>query len=215
MPRFTAANARENAAKAHAARRQRLASGKLAGETLPQTPQLAPLEPADERGDAYALRRLSRVRTQLDLIDQRINDIASKPSPDGQTLSWLCAAQERLSEQERVLAGRPLPGSIRPRAPREGRQRAGAVRPLWGIAPVVASPPVVQATPASAASPPPAPNLEAPIPLLAATPSPHPVPTVGPVPAQQQPVPIEVALRHRPAPQPTLASPAPPSQKPG
>jgi hypothetical protein len=29
-------------------------------------------------------------------------------------LNWLCAAQERLAEQERILAGRPLPGSRKP-----------------------------------------------------------------------------------------------------
>jgi len=44
--RFTAANAREMAAKAHAARCLRLAGGKLAGETFPQTPQVGPQEPA-------------------------------------------------------------------------------------------------------------------------------------------------------------------------
>lgn len=56
----------------------------------------------------------SRVRTQiygvLDLIDAE----AAKRSCDGQRLDRLAAALERLAEIERVLDGRPLPGSRRP-----------------------------------------------------------------------------------------------------
>jgi hypothetical protein len=33
---------------------------------------------------------------------------------DAQQLNWLATAQARLSEQERILSGRPLPGSRRP-----------------------------------------------------------------------------------------------------
>lgn len=111
MARFTAANARENAAKAHASRQQRLARGKLAGESSPQPPQAGP----DEAAASYLSRRLFRVRAQLDLVDKAFETEASKATPDGQRLNWLAQAQERLSEQERILAGRPLPGSRRPK----------------------------------------------------------------------------------------------------
>src|ERR1035441_6850830 len=110
MARFTAANARENAAKAHASRRLRLVSGKLAGETFPQPPQAGPHEAASD----YVSRRLASVRVQLDLVDKRITEQANAKTVDGQVLNWLCAAQERLAGQERILAGRPLPGSRRP-----------------------------------------------------------------------------------------------------
>lgn len=106
MARFTAANARENAAKSHATRRQRLASGNLAGETFPQTPQVGP----HELLDSYLSRRLSRVREQLDRLDAML--LTEK---DAQKIDRLASAQLRLSEQERILAGRPLPGSRRPK----------------------------------------------------------------------------------------------------
>lgn len=68
---------------------------------------------ADER---YRITRLNRVRAQLDLIDKRIAEQANKGVIDGQTLNWLATAQARLSEQERILTGRALPGSLRPSA---------------------------------------------------------------------------------------------------
>ena len=110
MARFNSANAREMAAKSHAARLQRLASGTQAAETFPQTPQGGPHDAAG----AYVSRRLARVRAQLDLVDKAFETEATKANPDGQRLNWFAQAQERLSEQERLLSGRPLPGSRRP-----------------------------------------------------------------------------------------------------
>ena len=118
--RFTAANARELAAKAHAARRQRLASGIPATETSPLTPQVGPHEAAND----YVSRRLARVRVQLDLVDRRIAEQANRATVDGQLLNWLCAAQERLAEQERILSGHPLPGSRKPSPERVQHQAA-------------------------------------------------------------------------------------------
>ena len=88
-----------------AARRQRFASGEPAAETFPQTPQTGPLEPPD----AYVARRLARVRVQLDRLDTML--LAEN---DAQKLDRLASAQLRVSEQERILAGRPLPGSFKP-----------------------------------------------------------------------------------------------------
>ena len=122
MARFTAANAKEMAAKAHASRRQRLASGNPAAEAFPLMPEGGPHEAAND----YASRRLARVRVQLDLVDKRITEQANAKTLDGQSLNWLCSAQERLAEQERILAGRPLPGSRRPAQDRAPRPDAGA-----------------------------------------------------------------------------------------
>jgi hypothetical protein len=106
MARITAANAPEMAAKSHAARKQRLVRGDPVVEAFSQTPKAGPHEAAT----AYVNARLSRVRVQLDLVDKRITEQAKAKTIDGQVLNWLCAAQERLAEQERILAGRPAPG---------------------------------------------------------------------------------------------------------
>jgi hypothetical protein len=193
MARFTTVNAREMAAKAHAARLQRLASGTPAAATFPQTPQVGPHEAAG----AYAVRRLSRVRVQLDLVDKRIEELAKEAAVDGQLLNWLCAAQERLAEQERVLDNRPLPGSRRPSKDDARPRQPGA----W-----LSEPEPMPATQKD--GPPDSLPVEPPTPAPTATPTPRSAPSVGPVP-------IEVALRHRPAPLPTPASPAPTCQKPG
>jgi hypothetical protein len=63
---------------------------------------------------SYLARRLNRVRFQLDAVDTAIEAETRKHEPDGQRLNWLAQAQERLAEQERLLDGRPLPGSMRP-----------------------------------------------------------------------------------------------------
>ena len=64
--------------------------------------------------DDYIGKRLGRVRLQIDQLDAML--LAER---DPQALDRLAAASARLSEQERILAGRPLPGSHRPtKAPR-------------------------------------------------------------------------------------------------
>jgi hypothetical protein len=146
MGRFTAATAPEMAAKSHASRKQRPGNGNLAGESSPQTPQAGPHEAAT----AYVNARLSRVREQLDLVDKRITEQAKAKTVDGQVLNWLCAAQERLAEQERILAGRPLPGSRRPAADR------GSARAMIELSPLLADEQPaapVQVQPAQAAAP--------------------------------------------------------------
>ena len=111
MARFTAANAREMAAKAHASRQHWLAGGRLTSEAFPRTLEAGPHQATND----YVSRRLARVRKQLDCVDRAIETEASKATPDGQNLNWLAQAQERLAEQERILAQRPLPGSRQPR----------------------------------------------------------------------------------------------------
>ena len=63
----------------------------------------------------YPAKRLSRVRAQLDKLDAMIAD-----EVDPQKLDRLASAQAKLSEQERILDGRPMPGAYRPLKPRKG-----------------------------------------------------------------------------------------------
>jgi hypothetical protein len=70
---------------------------------------MSPLQAAD----SYVSERLSRVRLQLDRVDGMV-----MTEKDPQKLDRLASAQARLAEQERIMSGRPLPGSMRPRPDR-------------------------------------------------------------------------------------------------
>jgi hypothetical protein len=108
--RFTSQNARENAAKSQAARRANYLATKEAikGQSVQRPPECAI---AAERPvlDDFSRARLSRVRRQLDRLDNMMEG-----ETDPQKLDRLASAQAKLAEQERQLAGRPLPGSLRP-----------------------------------------------------------------------------------------------------
>ena len=74
MPLFTPQNARENAAKAQEARRRHAAEREAMRNTLPETPQAAPLTaPQNQRADDYSSKRLLRVRAQLDRLDEMMS----------------------------------------------------------------------------------------------------------------------------------------------
>ena len=107
---FTAENAAKYAALAHAARRQQaIAATNPEPVVIPQ--QIAP--PADN----FITRKLARVREQIERVEALLDD-ADEP----QAVDRFCNALTRLYELERILSGRPLPGSRRPaqeRAPRE------------------------------------------------------------------------------------------------
>ena len=125
MPLFNAANARENAAKALAARlanreRQHNLERRLTELTAKVT-ALTPLRPEELSG--YAQNRLARVRKQLDRLDELMQQ-----ETDPARLDRLASAQFRLSEQERILANRPLPGSRKPGP--EARVRRELAEPL-------------------------------------------------------------------------------------
>ncbi len=57
---------------------------------------------------------LARVRVQLNGIADKINGLVQRNEFDAKQLDQLASAFSRLSEIERQLAGRPLPGSLRP-----------------------------------------------------------------------------------------------------
>lgn len=98
---FTAETAAEYARRSHEARK----AAKLRSTELSQSTPTDPLNAIP----AYTLERLIRVRKQLDRIDEMM-----MAESDPQRLDRLASAQARLSEQERTLDGRPLPGSMRP-----------------------------------------------------------------------------------------------------
>lgn len=102
--RITAATARTMAARSAQARRERAAA---------LIERLREPAPADE-SDAYAKRQLARVRVLLDDVDEQL-----AKTRDPQDRERLARAANTLSERERVLSGRPLPGSRRP-----GKDRA-------------------------------------------------------------------------------------------
>jgi hypothetical protein len=103
-------------ARAVAARRLRkeLANAPAATQT-----QFATAKP----GLSHPERRLARVRKQLDLLDGHMTRLLSpppgedgKPAPiDEQAIERTARASAALSELERTLDGRPLPGSRRPK----------------------------------------------------------------------------------------------------
>jgi hypothetical protein len=115
MAVISTANAREMAAKSHAARRQRAAQ---AAQRATPTVQMPPV------ADGFVAERLSRTREHIEQLN-RLFAVCSDPHK----LDRLASAISRMSEIERVLAGRPLPGSFRP-ARIKARPTMVAVMPL-------------------------------------------------------------------------------------
>ena len=102
---ITKDNAREMALKSQQTRKEQLQELRTALQVL-----------SGDSGKEYRARRVARVRRQLDRIDEMMME-----EMDPQKLDRLASAQARLSEQERVLSGTPLPGSLRPAAERTQR----------------------------------------------------------------------------------------------
>ena len=123
MPKITAENARIFAAKAHESRRKNQIEEQ-------QQRERATLTDSQQTQDGYKTERVCRVREQLDRIDERILEQSDKGVVDGQTLNWLCSAQEKLSEQLRKLLGVPLPGSMRPSPAPTRRQSQAYAAPM-------------------------------------------------------------------------------------
>jgi hypothetical protein len=146
MPLFTAETARAAAIRSHAANSARF---------RPAIPPDPPAQPPQPAHDEYSAKVLARTRTQLDLVANSILHELTKSNPDSRRLRDLSDAQRHLAEQERILAGRPLPGS---RRPKDHEPRA-AQHGSWMVAePMVApaSMPALPALPASSSMQPPA-----------------------------------------------------------
>ncbi len=119
MALITPQTAKEMAARSHQARNERIEKLRIAANPVPL--------PAD---DSYVQRRLYRVREQIEMLSTMLDN-----EDDPQRIDRLASALARLSETERQLAGRPLPGSLKPSSPRQQRQ-VGPVAPQ-AIQPVV------------------------------------------------------------------------------
>ena len=113
--KFNSENAREFA----------LRSAKVRSFLRSNPPNEPKPEPAPLPAVTYAERCLARTRAQLDLVADQITEELKKSKLDERKLKTLTEAQDRLQEAERKLAGRPLPGSHRPR-------QAGQILPVAG-----------------------------------------------------------------------------------
>lgn len=98
-----------------------------------QEPETSPAmhdDAADGPTKGYLGERLLRVRKQIASLERRIEDLLEgDPSENASAIDRLCAAKAKLSEEERILAGRPLPGSHRPRQT-SGPRRPSSADPL-------------------------------------------------------------------------------------
>jgi hypothetical protein len=132
-PRWDAVQARAAALKSVANRAKRKAE-RIASADRPPAPE--PNKPLPAL-DGYSEKRLMRVRKQLDTIDAMLLG-----ETDPQRMDRLAAASARLCEQERQLAGRPLPGSYRPEMPGAGRSIwSQPIGPACGVQPTTSSVP--------------------------------------------------------------------------
>lgn len=109
VPRFNKENAKQYSLLGIAA-----IKAKREAKEKAEAHQRAVIEAIVQTRDDYPIERMVRVRKQLNRIDEMM---LTEENP--QAIDRLAAAAARLSEQERILAGRPLPGSHRPtKAPR-------------------------------------------------------------------------------------------------
>ena len=99
MSRISSANAAAMAARSAQVRRERAEAAKQARDVAASSVDSL----------AYVALRLARVRRQLDRLDEMM-----MTEKDAQKLDRLASAQLKVSEQERIADGRPLPGSRRP-----------------------------------------------------------------------------------------------------
>lgn len=84
----------------------------------PVPPATAALEsPAPSPAPGFADLSLSRTRAHIHNLHQVLSVELCRNRPDAQQVNWLCKSLAELAELERRLAGRPMPGSLRPSAP--------------------------------------------------------------------------------------------------
>lgn len=140
MPTLTADQAREMQVKAVASRRKSVAELQAAAAIgRAMSAKAVEMIQSSGAGDAnaeasasvYLSNRLVRVREQIASLEERLTTLLvdSDPIEAASAIDRLCAAKAKLSEEERILAGRPLPGSHRPRQS-AGPRRPSAADPL-------------------------------------------------------------------------------------
>lgn len=126
---FTSEQAR--AAQAKASRHGPLPGFKTRTTILPievtTEPQVTQPESPVTQADPELLNRISRTLKQIEMVNQRIDQTLTSqdsgpecghchrlPYTDPLDIERLARAKASLEEQARVLAGRPMPGSLRP-----------------------------------------------------------------------------------------------------
>ena len=112
---FTSENAASFAKRAWIVRKER----KQAEIERQNNPVLAAEHLTELRQDCFAGKTLGRVRRQIALVQDAID--GSIESGESKQLKEYTDALSRLAEIERQLAGRPLPGSLRPDKPKTKR----------------------------------------------------------------------------------------------
>lgn len=118
---FTSEMAKEAARKSVLAREKREAEAEQAKAIVGQLKAAAIVEPCE----LYVTNRLQRTREQLERLDR---DLAAADDP--KAVKAICDAMRALSEIERTLAGRPLPGSRRPGRERSSKDQGQSAAPL-------------------------------------------------------------------------------------
>lgn len=73
----------------------------------------------------YVMRRITRTREQIEELDRKMSR-----SSDPRAIKALSDAMKNLAELERVLSGRPLPGSNKPSSPPRKAGSNGQISPL-------------------------------------------------------------------------------------
>ena len=122
-----------------------LARSIKADAPLESPPSIAKSLPTEPPTDSYNAERITRVRGQLDKVDEML-----MKAKDAQEIERLSRSAMSLSEQLRILLGQPLPGSRKP--PAEKRERGPAAWESFTERPVAPPPlavPKVCQSPAS------------------------------------------------------------------
>jgi hypothetical protein len=142
MAKFTPETARLLAARGIEARRANTAKRndrlkqidtilKYAAEACEENVRLkaALIAAKPEESEEFRNKRLSRVRKQLDLIDQLIEDEMAKDEPDAGKLDRMANSALRLNEQERQLSNRSLPPTLKANSVKPPRRAASSDSP--------------------------------------------------------------------------------------
>lgn len=115
---ITKENAREMGAKANRIRWERWREAKEAAKSL-LDPIKAANAIAEYRAEDFAGKTLQRIRKQIALVQDQMDSFLD--TGETKPLKELSDCLARLAEIERQLAGRPLPGSLRPKAEKSRR----------------------------------------------------------------------------------------------
>jgi predicted metal-dependent hydrolase len=116
-PAWNQATARLAAAKSLDIRRKKAAQAKILAALAAQHALTVKLPAPVEPDAVFVSKQINQLREHID----RLHTLISK-ARDAQTIDKLSSAIAKLAEQERILAGRPLPGSHR-----SSKQRAEKV----------------------------------------------------------------------------------------